>query len=75
MAFLLADGLQTYSVTFADANDTSNTTIFQGAVCETCIPIYVPTVSEWGLIILSLITLIIGVVSIREQGAFEKSAR
>lgn len=43
--------------------DISNPEMFTSSVCEACIPI--PTLSQWGIIILSLIMLIAGLVAVR----------
>jgi hypothetical protein len=41
----------------------SNPEMFTSSVCEACIPI--PTLSQWGIIILSMIMLIAGLVAVR----------
>lgn len=67
--FVPADGTTTYSATFTSASGA--TLEISGGPCDVCEPApgepEVPTVGEWGLIILGLLMLIAAVVGIRQR--------
>ena len=71
-AYVPADGATLYTADFTDV--VGNTLSISGGPCNMCPPLdsaAIPTVGEWGLIILSLLMMIIGVVSIRQRSEEE----
>lgn len=65
-AFVPADGTTTYTATFT-ADDDDELTV-SGGPCAVCEPEpEVPTVGEWGLIILGLLMMIAAIVGIRQR--------
>jgi len=66
-AFVPADGTTTYAATFT-AGDGNDEFVVSGGPCPVCEPEpEVPTVGEWGLIILGLLMLIAAIVGIRQR--------
>jgi len=62
--YLPADGSSTYTVEVTDANGSSAS--ITGGGCSSCGDNAIPTMGEWGLIILALLLLNLGVLYIRQ---------
>lgn len=68
LVYVAADGISTYSLEVTDSNGVMNETF--GGPCTVCLNISdVPTVGEWGLIMLGLLMCIFAVIGIREKQA------
>ena len=73
-AYLPADASSTYEITIEDTA-TGLTQVIMGGPCDPCpVTNNIPTVGEWGLIILALLMSIVAVVGIRERKASEVNA-
>ncbi len=63
-AYVPADGVSTYTLSIGDQAGQSAT--IEGGPCTVCEQTAIPTASEWGLIVLALLLLSLGVVYIRQ---------
>ncbi len=65
--YIPADGATVFSITVADGNG-ATASFTKPSPCTSCAPLEdVPTVGEWGLIILGLMMSIVAIVGIRER--------
>jgi len=65
--YIPADGVSVYSIEITDI-DGSTASLTKPSPCPSCVPLdEVPTVGEWGLIMLGLMMCIVAVVGIRER--------
>ncbi len=65
--YIPADGATVFSITVADGNG-ATASFTKPSACMSCAPLEeVPTVGEWGLIILGLMMSIVAIVGIRER--------